>query len=387
MPPSIDPKSASNQTVHVSENARPGPELAIVIPTFNERDNIKELLDRLETTLEGCHWEAIFVDDDSPDRTSDVVREIAGRDHRIRTIRRIGRRGLSTACIEGMLSSSAPYLAVMDGDLQHDEKLLPEMLAALRANRADIVIGSRYTSGGGVGTWSESRATLSRLATRLSRFVVKEKLTDPMSGFFVIRNEAFRGAVRNLSGVGFKILLDLFASSPTPLRFEEMPYEFRNRQAGESKLDNQVAWEYGMLLLDKLVGHILPVRFVAFTLVGAVGIGVHLIVQGILFAGLNRGFVTSQAAATLVAMTFNFALNNVLTYRDMRLRGWQWLRGWASFTIACSVGAFANVGIAAYIFSLDTQWVLAAICGIVVGAVWNYAVTMVYTWKKPRDSR
>jgi dolichol-phosphate mannosyltransferase len=387
MPPSIDPNSASQQTVHVSENARPGPELAIVIPTFNERDNIKELLDRLETTLEGCHWEAIFVDDDSPDRTSDVVREIAGRDHRIRTIRRIGRRGLSTACIEGMLSSSAPYLAVMDGDLQHDEKLLPEMLAALRANRADIVIGSRYTSGGGVGTWSESRATLSRLATRLSRFVVKEKLTDPMSGFFVIRNEAFRGAVRNLSGVGFKILLDLFASSPTPLRFEEMPYEFRNRQAGESKLDNQVAWEYGMLLLDKLVGHILPVRFVAFTLVGAVGIGVHLIVQGILFAGLNRGFVTSQAAATLVAMTFNFALNNVLTYRDMRLRGWQWLRGWASFTIACSVGAFANVGIAAYIFSLDTQWVLAAICGIVVGAVWNYAVTMVYTWKKPRDSR
>jgi dolichol-phosphate mannosyltransferase len=387
MPPSIDPNSASKQTVHVSENARPGPELAIVIPTFNERDNIKELLDRLETTLEGCHWEAIFVDDDSPDRTSDVVREIAGRDHRIRTIRRIGRRGLSTACIEGMLSSSAPYLAVMDGDLQHDEKLLPEMLAALRANRADIVIGSRYTSGGGVGTWSESRATLSRLATRLSRFVVKEKLTDPMSGFFVIRNEAFRGAVHNLSGVGFKILLDLFASSPTPLRFEEMPYEFRNRQAGESKLDNQVAWEYGMLLLDKLVGHILPVRFVAFTLVGSVGIGVHLIVQGILFEGLNRGFVTSQAAATLVAMTFNFALNNVLTYRDMRLRGWQWLRGWASFTIACSVGAFANVGIAAYIFSLDTQWVLAAICGIVVGAVWNYAVTMVYTWKKPRDSR
>jgi dolichol-phosphate mannosyltransferase len=387
MPPTIDPNASDKLSQPDSDSTRAGPELSIIVPTFNERANVAELVRRLDVVLTGYDWEAIFVDDDSPDNTSDIVREIASHDHRIRVIQRIGRRGLSTACIEGMLSSSAPFLAVMDGDLQHDEKILPEMLETLRSNRTDIVIGSRYASGGGVGTWSESRATLSRLATRLSRFVVKEALTDPMSGFFMIRYDAFRGSVRHLSGVGFKILLDLFASSPTPLRFEELPYEFRNRQSGESKLDNQVAWEYGMLLLDKLVGQVIPVRFVAFTLVGTIGIGVHLTVQAVLFKGLHYGFIVSQAGATLVAMTFNFAVNNVLTYRDMRLRGWQWLRGWASFTVACSIGAFANVGIAGYIFSLDTQWVIAAICGIIVGAVWNYAVTMVYTWKKPRDSR
>ena len=372
---------------HTTQSTRPSPELTIVVPTFNERNNVKELVRRLDAGLNGCNWEAVFVDDDSPDNTSAIVREVALRDHRIRSIQRIGRRGLSTACIEGMLSSSAPFLAVMDGDLQHDETLLPKMLATLKASDADIVIGSRYAPGGGVGDWEESRATLSRFAARMSRFVIKDDLTDPMSGFFMIRSEAFHGAVRDLSGVGFKIMLDLFASSPTPLRFEEIPYEFRNRQAGESKLDNQVAWEYGMLLLDKLVGHILPVRFVAFTLVGSAGVSVHLIVQAILFKGFDLGFVTSQASATLVAMTFNFAVNNVLTYRDMRLRGSQWLRGWFSFSVACSIGAFANVGIAAYIYTLNSKWVLAAICGIIVGAVWNYAVTMVYTWKKPRDSR
>jgi dolichol-phosphate mannosyltransferase len=386
MPSPTEPNSAHPDGSHTSQSSRPSPELTIVVPTFNERNNINELVRRLDACLSGCDWEVVFVDDDSPDNTSDVVREVALHDHRIRSIQRIGRRGLSAACIEGLLSSSAPYLAVMDGDLQHDESALPKMLTTLKANDADIVIGSRYAPGGGVGSWDESRATLSRFAARLSRFVIKENLTDPMSGFFIIRSEAFHGAVRNLSGVGFKILLDLFASSPTPLRFEEVPYKFRNRQTGESKLDNQVAWEYGMLLLDKLVGHILPVRFVAFTLVGSLGVGVHLIVQAILFEGLNLDFIVSQACATLVAMTFNFAVNNVLTYRDMRLRGVQWLRGWLSFSVACSVGAIANVGIAAYIYSLDTQWVLAAICGIVVGAVWNYAVTMVYTWKKPRDS-
>lgn len=368
------------------ESSRNAPELTVVVPTFNERDNIIELIRRLDAALPDCAWEVVFVDDDSPDQTSELVRELASRDCRVRGIQRIGRRGLASACIEGMLSSSADYLAVIDGDLQHDETLLPAMLAELRGGAHDIVIGSRYARGGGVGDWESSRAKISRLATRLSRVVVRQELTDPMSGFFMITREAFHDAVRNLSGIGFKIMLDLFASSPRPLRSVELPYEFRSRGAGQSKLDNQAAWEYGMLLLDKLIGHIVPVRFVAFTLVGSLGVIVHLATQASLFEGLELGFVPSQALATLVAMTFNFALNNVLTYRDMQLRGWQWLRGWVSFSLACSIGAVANVGIASYIFSLDTQWVLAAIAGILVGAVWNYAVTMVYTWRKPKTA-
>ncbi|MFQ5634794.1 MAG: glycosyltransferase, partial [Gammaproteobacteria bacterium] len=286
------------------ESRRIAPELTVVVPTFNERDNVTDLISRLEAGLAGCAWEVVFVDDDSPDRTAELVREIAARDHRVRGIQRIGRRGLSSACIEGMLSSSAPYLAVIDGDLQHDETLLPRMLDELQTADIDIVVGSRYLAGGGVGNWESSRAAISRMAPRLSRVVVRQELTAPLSGFFMIRGEAFRGCVRELSGVGFKIMLDLFASSPRPLRFVELPYDFRRRDAGVSKLDNQAAWEYGMLLIDKLVGHLVPVRFVAFTLVGSLGVVVHLATQALLFEGLKLGFVPSQALATLTAMSF-----------------------------------------------------------------------------------
>lgn len=360
----------------------PGVALSVVVPTFNERGNVAALVERLDRALAGRSWEVIFVDDDSPDGTADLVRSLGRADARVRCIQRIGRRGLSSACIEGMLASTAPYQAVMDGDLQHDEALLPRMLDALQAGQADVVIGSRYLAPGGLGDWSESRARISRLATRLSRFVLRAELTDPMSGFFMLRREAFAERVRALSGIGFKILLDLFASAPQPPRFLELPYRFRDRSAGESKLDSQAVWEYGMLLLDKLVGRVIPVRFVSFALVGALGVGVHLATVLLLFRMVGTAFPVAQAAATLVAITGNFALNNVLTYRDRRLHGWRWLTGWLSFTVACGIGALANVGIASYLFETShATWVLAALAGIAVGAVWNYAVTGVYTWR------
>jgi dolichol-phosphate mannosyltransferase len=367
-------------TTHV---ATPGIELSIIVPTFNERANVSELVHRLEACLAHIAWEVIFVDDDSPDGTADLIHNIGRRNRRVRCLQRLGRRGLASACIEGMLSSSAPYLAVIDGDLQHDETLLPKMLDVLQQDDAAIVVGSRYISGGGLGNWDQRRVAISRFATRLSRLVLRADLTDPMSGFFMIRREAFHLVVRNLSGIGFKILVDLFASSPHPLRFKELPYQFRLRHAGESKLDNQATWDYLMLLLDKLIGHLIPIRFIAFAFVGIFGVFVHLLSLSVMLKGLRMGFVTSQSIATLIAMTSNFALNNILTYRDRRLRGWQWLRGWLSFTLVCGLGALANVGIASYLFEMDTFWVLSALAGIVVGAVWNYAVTTVYTWKKP----
>jgi dolichol-phosphate mannosyltransferase len=362
----------------------PGVKLSIIVPTFNEKENVVELVRRLDGSLGERSWEVIFVDDDSPDGTSDKVRNVCQQDMRVRCIQRIGRRGLSSACIEGMLASSAPYLAIMDGDLQHDETLLPQMLDILKNNKSDVVIGSRYVHGGGVGNWNQRRAGISRFATHLGQLVVKADLTDPMSGFFMIRREAFADCVRNTSGIGFKILLDLFASSPRPLRFKEIPYYFKTRMAGESKLDSQAAWDYGMLLLDKLLGKIIPVRFISFSLIGAFGILIHFLTLSIMFKTLKTSFVSSQIIATIFAMTFNFALNNILTYRDRRLHGWQWIRGWFSFTLACSIGAIANVGIASYLFEMKTKWMLAALGGILVGAVWNYAVTMVYTWNKPR---
>jgi dolichol-phosphate mannosyltransferase len=356
-------------------------EISVIVPTFNERDNVLELVSRLERCLAGRSWEVIFVDDDSPDDTAALVRRLAQQDRRVRCLQRIGRRGLSSACVEGMLASGAPVLAVMDGDLQHDEELLPRMLDVLKQGNADVVVGTRYSAGGGVGQWEASRARMSRFATRLSRYVVRADISDPMSGFFALRREAFEAAVRQLSSIGFKILLDLVASSPAPLRICELPYQFRTRRAGESKLDSQAVWEYLMLLVDKLVGAYVPARFVAFAAIGGLGVAVHFVVLAALFGPLHVSFAASQTAAALVAMTSNFALNNALTYRDRRLRGWGWLKGWLSFTLVCSIGLLANVGIAAYLFASQTAWVLAALAGIAVGAVWNYAVTSAYTWR------
>jgi dolichol-phosphate mannosyltransferase len=360
--------------------ARSGPELAVVVPTFNERDNIAALIERLVLCLEDRSWEVVFVDDDSPDGTADVVREHAAADSRVRCLQRIGRRGLSSACVEGMLASSAPYLAVLDADLQHDERLLPQMLDTLKRGDMDIVVGSRYAPGGDVSGWDAGRARMSRLAVRLSRLVVPGELTDPMSGFFMMRRSVLDGSVRNLSAIGFKILADLFATYRPALRFRELPYRFGPRRAGVSKLDSVTAWDYLMLLLDKLIGRWIPVRFLAFSIVGAAGVAVHFALLTLVFQGLHRGFVAGQAVATLGAMTFNYAVNNILTYRDRRLRGARWLRGWASFVLACSVGGFANLGVASTVFGLGRGWLLAAIAGILVGAVWNYAITMMTTW-------
>ena len=358
----------------------PGPDLSLVIPTFNERDNIAPLLDSIKAALAGIHWEAIFVDDNSPDGTSERIREFATGDHRIRLIKRIGRRGLSSACVEGMLSSSAPLFAVIDADLQHDERLLPLMMDELTRTDVDIVVASRYVDGGDVGDWHESRVRISAIATRLSRILVPKELTDPMSGFFMMRRGVFERAVHKLSAIGFKILADLFASSPEPLKFKELPFTFRTRTAGESKLDSVTGWDYGMLLLDKLVGHVIPVRFVAFSIVGAIGIAVHFTVLTLVMRLLHTEFIASQGIAALCTMIFNFALNNSLTYRDSRLRGVKWLVGCASFILACSVGGFMNLGVSKIVFESQHMVYLAALAGIFVGAIWNYAVTSLTTW-------
>ncbi len=363
----------------------PPPELAVVVPTYREADNVDELVRRVGRTLAGIDWELIFVDDDSPDGTADRVRAIARKDRRVRVLQRVGRRGLSSACIEGMLATSAPFLAVMDGDLQHDETLLPNMLETAKAENLDIVVGSRYVTGGELGDWSAQRQGMSRLATRLGRLLIHADLKDPMSGFFLVRSEVIQENVRRLTGVGFKILLDIFSAAERPLRFRELPFSFRQRQAGTSKLDHAVVWEYLLMLIQKLLGPLIPVRFIAFSLIGGLGVFVHLaVLWPVLRIAGDQAFLAGQSAAALVAMTSNFLLNNLITYRDMRLRGGQLLWGWISFVAACSVGALANVGIADYLFrGGHSGWLLSALAGILVGAVWNYAVTAVYTWRRP----
>jgi dolichol-phosphate mannosyltransferase len=357
-----------------------GPERAVVIPVLNEADNVAPLVDRLNRALAGIRWEALFVDDDSPDGTADVVRSLARLQGNVRCVQRLGRRGLSSACIEGILSSAAPYVAVMDGDLQHDETLLPQMLARIQAERLDVVVASRYTAAGSVGDWERSRVVISDVAGRLSRLVVKADLSDPMSGFFIVERNAFAAAMRSLTGQGFKILLDLFASSPRPLAFAEVPLTFRQRLHGESKLDTLVAWEYLMLVLQKLVGPAVPVRFLLFSLIGGLGVGTHLLTLWFGTHLLAIAFPVAQAIATVVAMTGNFLLNNLFTYRDRRLRGRRLVTGLISFYAVCGAGGAANVGVASYVAGGHHSWWLAGLAGAAVSVVWNYAMSSIFTW-------
>ncbi len=359
------------------------PLLSIVVPTFGERDNVEELVRRIDLALPRTAWEIVFVDDDSPDGTAETVRSLGRHDPRVRCVHRIGRRGLSSACVEGILASSAPYVAVMDADFQHDEKILPLMLLRVAQGNVDIVVGSRHVEGGSIGNWNNRRAAMSRFAAQLSRLATRVDLQDPMSGYFMMSREAFMGAARGLSLIGFKILLDIFASAPKPLRYEEIPYRFRGRLSGESKFDSAAMWDYAMLLADKTIGHVVPPRFVAFSIVGALGTLVHMATLTLLLKALGVDFNLSQAGAAVLAMTGNFFLNNALTYRDKRLAGRRMLVGLLTFYAACGIGAAANVGIADYLFVSHHAWWIAGLSGVLIGAVWNYATTSVFTWRGP----
>jgi len=362
--------------------AQEGPELSVIVPTFNERDNVTVLYRRLEAVLANVAWEVVFVDDNSPDGTWDVVRELAQKDSRVRCIRRIGRRGLSGACIEGILASSAPYAAVIDADLQHDETQLPKMLLLLASDQADLVVGSRYIEGYKSEGFNKQRAGASALATEVARKMLRVEIADPMSGFFMVRRDRFEQLAPKLSVHGFKILLDLVATAHGDLRAVEIPYTFGARQHGESKLDSMVALDFLGLVLAKLTNDIVSLRFILFAMVGGIGLVVHLTT---LFIGLQLikvPFAEAQAAGAIVAMTTNFVMNNFLTYRDQRLKGFAILRGLIMFYIVCSVGLLANVGVAFSVYDQEPIWWLAGMAGAMMGVVWNYAMSGLFVWRK-----
>jgi dolichol-phosphate mannosyltransferase len=358
------------------------PQLSVIVPTFNERDNVIVLYRRLEATLKGIPWEVVFVDDNSPDGTWEVVRGLAQHDSRVRCIRRVGRRGLSGACIEGILASSAPYAAVIDADLQHDETQLPAMVALLQSGAAELVVGSRYIEGGSADSFDKQRAGISAFATGIAKRTLGVKVSDPMSGFFMIRRDRFEQLAPQLSTQGFKILLDIVATAHGELRTVEIPYTFGSRQHGESKLDSMVALDFLGLVLAKLTNDVISLRFILFGMVGAIGLVVHLATLFVALEWFNVPFPEAQAAGAVVAMTSNFILNNFLTYRDQRLKGFAILRGLLLFYLVCSVGLFANVGVAFSVYDQEPIWWLAGAAGALMGVVWNYAMSGLFVWRK-----
>lgn len=358
------------------------PTLSVVVPAYREAGNIALLVRALDASLKDIFWEVIFVDDDSPDGTTDVVRSIAANDKRVRGLRRVGRRGLSGAVIEGILSSSSEFVAVMDCDLQHDERILPRLLEGLQGG-ADIAIATRYLGEGSADAgFSGVRQAGSTLATKLAQLVAKTEISDPMSGFFMLRRPVFDTLASRLSSGGFKILLDILSSSPVPLKAIEVPYTFRPRASGESKLSSSVIVEYLGLLVSKMSGGIVPPRFLMFALVGISGVAIHLVALKLALSALALSFAWAQLAATYSAMLWNFLLNNHLTYRDRRLRGFAAVKGFFVFCAICSIGTIANVGVAQLVYSNDPDWLLAGVAGALMAAVFNYSASSVITWRK-----
>lgn len=357
-------------------------EISIVVPCYNEVENVPVLVAALERALHDVAWEVIFVDDNSPDGTAACASDLARRDPRIRVVKRVGRRGLSTAVIEGILASSAPYAAVMDGDLQHDENILPEMLQRLQQG-AELVVASRHIDGGdNAGLANRWRHFLSNTGIQAAHYVMPHRISDPMSGFFAVQRTLFDSLLPKLSGAGFKILLDLAMSAPVKTRIEEVPFVFRPRQAGESKLDMQVLIQFAFMLLDKMTRGRLPTRFLAFALVGLIGVIVNVSVLHISrSAGLD--FSQSQLLGTFAAILANFYLNNRITYHDKRLRGRRLWWGLALFVVTCSVGAVANIGIARMALHDwgDGHWSRSSAAGAVMSVVWNYAVSSTLVWR------
>ena len=357
------------------------PLLSVVVPAFNERENIGPLIAALSSALDGVDYEVVIVDDDSPDGTGALARRLAQESPRIRVIQRIGRRGLASAVVEGALSTSGPYIAVMDADLQHDERILPLMLRKLREERLDLVVGSRHAADGGVGDLSRDRVRLSSAGRRLFDLISRTRVSDPMSGFFVVTREFFDEVAHSLSAIGFKVLVDILASANRPVRLGEIGYRFRTRSHGESKLDIVVELEYLELLFDKLTGGWFPPSYFLFGLVGTAGMAFNFVAAALLLRVWGLDFLWAQTIGALLTVAFNFFLNNAITFRAARMRGTEVLTGLLLFYVVCSVALLAQLAVASALQQFGVHWAPATLVGIVSGSVWNYTIAAQLVWR------
>ncbi len=358
-----------------------------MLPTFNEAKNLPELLPRLRETLAGIPHEIIIVDDNSPDETWRVAQELGHDFDTIHVIRRVGRRGLSSAVIEGFLSAKGEVFAVMDADGQHDLTILPKLYKAVDTS-ADIAIGSRYIEGGSVGEWDERRHLLSRIATNMALHLCSVKVKDPMSGFFALKRHTFEGVVNSLNPKGFKILLDILVCVKSTVAVTEVPFTFADRLHGESKLSRRVQIEFLEYLYDVTVGRAIPLTFLKYCMVGGLGVIVHLAVYMAVSSFVRDGvdlslfgFRIAVLSAIEVAIIFNFYLNNIWTFKAARLKGVSMLFGFVKYNAACLFGAVANYAVSSYLFALGWVELVAVIIGAATGIIWNYTMSRLFAWK------
>ena len=357
--------------------------LSVVIPTYNERDNIPKILEKLKKILNNITHEVIFVDDNSPDGTHEEIRNFIKNSTKINLVHRIGRRGLSGAIIEGVFAAKYELVAVMDCDLQHDETKLLDMINLFsRDSSLDIVIGTRFSEKGEISdqAFSRIRELGSKITTILIKNVLNIASTDPLSGFFMVKRETFLKCSGNLQTQGFKVLADFLATSDKNIQIKEIGYKFKNRIAGKSKMSLLTVLELVGLVLSQILKGKVSIRFILFCMVGFSGILMQLLVTGLTMLLINQ-FSTSQTLGIIAAMTSNYFLNNYITFQERRLKSLNLIRGLFSFYFICSLGAFANIAIATYVFSFSSNWLISSFTGAIFGAVWNFTLTSSFTWK------
>lgn len=359
-------------------------DLTIVVPTLNEKENVRPLYHKVKKALNGtdCRWEIVFVDDCSQDGTLEEIRSLFSmvKDHSIKVIQRIHRFGLSSACIEGIMASHSPFIVVMDADGQHDETLLSSMYTVIQEKNLDMVVGSRYCEMGSLEAMAKNRALISKGATFLAKKIGKVSLTDPMSGFFMMRRSKVEPLVPALYGKGFKILLDLFLASPRPLKYEEMAYTMRTRTLGESKLNSRVVLDYLMLLAYHYTNRWIPLDFVLYLLVGCTGAIFHLSLLRFFFR-YGFSFIEAQSIATIITMLCNFYLNNKITFFYFRLKGLNLWKGLVKFILGCSIGVFINLALSEYMYKTTSLWLLSGALGGFISGVWNYLYSKTVIWR------
>lgn len=365
------------------------PDLSLIICTLNEGAAIANVITEICDTLAGINYEIIVVDDDSSDNTQAEVLRVAESNPRVHLQVRVGEKGLSSAAIKGWDVARGRILGIMDGDGQHDPQAIRQVADIILRGDKDLVCVSRYLGKSDTGL-SFGRDIASRLATKATHLVLKAPLSDPMSGCFMMTRDWYETARPNLTGVGFKILVDLVASTRVKPRFSEVKAALRQRQGGESKLDLRVILDLGALLVEKGTGGLLPARFVLFAAVGLSGVVVSaLILTGFKLIGYSTldEFSHAQIVAIGLAMVWNFFLNNSLTFRDKRLKGfWPILKGLVIFCAVCTPGAILNWWIGVFLKRAEVEFILAGVIPAFLIGILNYWASRVLAWRQKKGS-
>jgi dolichol-phosphate mannosyltransferase len=354
--------------------------LSIVIPTFNEKDNIVPLIEQMRKALAGYDYETVFVDDNSSDGTAEAIESLASK-YPVRVLVRKDERGLASAVVHGINNSDSEYVLVMDADLQHPPEVIPALIEKAKSS-VDVVIGSRYVEGGGCQDWGIIRRIISKGAMGLAHLFLPatRPVNDPMSGFFMFNRRVVEGV--ELKPAGYKILLEILMEGKIEST-AEVPFVFVNRSGGESKLNAKQQIEYlrHLYSLMKRTGEL--VRFFKFCLVGLSGVFVN---QGILwilteFAGLP--YQASAVVSIEASIISNFVLNDFFTFPQRRAPGTKpfFNRLW-KFNVVSLIGAAINYGILMLLTEVaHLHYLVSNLIGIIVATLWNYLVNTSWTWR------